>query len=215
MKTFKDYVNESKNQPFDTIPHQKFKKVWIRISKETTPDAESMQRKFGGDIYGFLATKHNLAAGYIVSSLNKSEKEEFGKDAFRVSSEKTFTTTIAKIDLKVGKVIFLDNEAYEEGEIKWQSPMVFDRLIIDNNEKALKAFNVDMKYLKLVYIRTKVDAIGYIEDDPYYDFVIMFDGSKTYQKAVNLISKVASDFDIYLIDYDPKEHEIKIKWSNK
>jgi hypothetical protein len=142
MKKFKEYISESKNQPFYTIPHPKFKKVWIRTSKETTPDADSMQRKFGGDIYGFLATKHNLAAGYIISSLSKYEKEEFGKDSFRVSSEKTFTTTIAKIDLKAGKVIFLDNEAYEEGEIKWQSPMAFDRLVIDNNEKALKAFNV-------------------------------------------------------------------------
>jgi hypothetical protein len=138
---FKEYINEDTDKPFNS-DETEYKKVYIRTKNQTTPDKDSMQKSFGGDIYGFIATKYNNAAGYIVSSLSNAEKKDFGSDAYRVSSEKTHTTTVAKIDLKKGKITFLDNEEYEEGNLKWQSPMAFTRLLIDNNTKAAKAFGL-------------------------------------------------------------------------
>lgn len=134
MKTFKELINESKDAPFNAEELTGYKKTYVRTSGQSTPDSQSMQKSFGGTIYGFLATKSNMAAGYIVSSVTKTEQKEFGQNVVRVSSEKTFTTTIAKIDTKKGKITFIDNEAYENGEVKWLSPMAYNRLILDKEE---------------------------------------------------------------------------------
>lgn len=90
-------------------------------------------------IAGWIATKANMAGGYAIYLIGKAEQKDFGKNAIRLVWKKG--TTIAKIDAKKGKLIFIDNEAYTEGEVKYQTPMAYDRLFIDdsiNGKKLIK-----------------------------------------------------------------------------
>jgi hypothetical protein len=121
MKTFKEFIQES------------VKKVLYRENGDITSTSSEYSNPMADpkNIAGFIATKANISEGYAVYLLSKEEQKEFGKDALRIVWSKG--TTIVKIQAKKGKIIFLDNDAYEEGNIKWQSPMAYDRLVIDDS----------------------------------------------------------------------------------
>ena len=93
-------------------------------------DVEKHIKRFDVKPLGFMTTKNNMAAGYIIVELTRYEKEEFGNGVFRLFSEKTFTTTVAKINIKKGVVTFIDSDAYAVVELKWLSPMKYDKIMV-------------------------------------------------------------------------------------
>jgi len=126
---------EVKDTPLGATALDGYKKVYIREEgRYSTPDSDSMVKSYGGTIYGWLSTKYNIAAGYIISSVTTAERKEFGDNIVRISNEGKFVTTIGKIDVKKGKIIFLDDDAYEKGDLKFQSPMAFKLLVLDKEE---------------------------------------------------------------------------------
>jgi len=125
------------------------KNVTIRTDGlKTTPDKESLATSFGGSVIGFLATKYNLASGYIVSTVTEDEIKEFGSGVVRISSEKTLTTSIGIINAEKGTVQFLNNDAYLEGNIKFLRAEKYDRLIVDT-EEGLRYLKQKMLYVEL------------------------------------------------------------------
>jgi 1-deoxy-D-xylulose 5-phosphate reductoisomerase len=127
--TFKNLINES---------GMNVKKVEYRengsISSTVEEYSHSMADK--SSVAGFIATKANIAEGYVIYLPTKEELSEFGKDALRVVWSKG--TTIVKVDAKKGKIYFLDNSAYEDGKVKYQSAMAYDRLVIDDSSNGNK-----------------------------------------------------------------------------
>ncbi len=112
-----------------------YKKVYLRAKgHNSTLSSELLDKPFASQsaVLGWFATRANMAQGYIIQELNSIEQKEFG-DAFRIIGIKG--TTIAKFNLKKGVVYFLDNEVYAETtKIKYQTPMAFHRLFIDDNK---------------------------------------------------------------------------------
>ena len=133
LKSFKEFTNEA-----DTLPKRGLLREPSHPTTSTSGEySHAMADK--NNVVGFLGTKHNNAEGYAIYTLSSDEAKEFGKDAFRIVWSKG--TTIVKFNFRDGKVIFIDNEAYADGELKWQSPMGYDRIVVDNTPKALKALS--------------------------------------------------------------------------
>jgi hypothetical protein len=128
----------------EAIPQEQLKRAEVRKDNKPTT-FESGAAKLGlkqSDVIGWFATKDNHALGYTIFEPTDFDKKEFGNDCFRIYSNNTDTANIVKLNLKGGMVSFLDGNAYENGSIKWQSPMPYNRLYIDGNSKAMKAFGV-------------------------------------------------------------------------
>ena len=100
------------------------------------------------NVIGWFATKYNPAGGYVVFELDDYDKKEFGtKNVYRVLHTKG--TTIVKLDLKKGKVSFIDNEYYTENDaIKYERPFIYEILFMDNTKYAFDGFGLT-KILKL------------------------------------------------------------------
>ena len=121
-----------------------YKKVYLRTAgRDSVLDSEQLKHPYAmqGYVVGWFATKANMASGYTIQELSPEERDEFGKNAFRIISLKG--TTVAQINLKKGTVRFADNEYYADNmKMRYKSPMAFHRLFIDNTNKAKKAFGV-------------------------------------------------------------------------
>jgi len=128
----------------EAIPYESLKRIEIRVEGRST-HVDAKVRKLGIDshrVIGWFATKYNKAAGYVIFEPTQYEKEEFGKDCFRIYNANHDIGGIVTFNLKKGTVKFIDDEAYVEGEIKFLSAMPYSRLFIDNNSRSIKAFNV-------------------------------------------------------------------------
>ena len=142
---YKTFLKESNYVPASQgVPQEDLKNTWVRTKDYPSSTLDSEQLKMPDanqrKVVGWFATKYNMAYGWVIQEASDLDKKEFGKDVFRIYSDKG--TSIAKFDLKKGKVYYLDNEAYEEGKIKFERPFMYDRLLIDNNKKAFKAFGI-------------------------------------------------------------------------
>lgn len=89
---------------------------------------------------GWFSTSRNPALGHSLFILTPEDKAEFGNDAFRQATSKG--TSIVKLNLKTGTVSFLDNDAYENGNIKYLPASAYRKLYIDGSPKARKAFGI-------------------------------------------------------------------------
>ncbi len=127
------------------IPQEDLKNVYVRGKDHSSTAMDSELTKMYGanqkDVIGWFATKYNMSEGYVIQELSSADSKEFGKDAFRIYYHKG--TNVVKFDLKKGKVYFIDNSYYAENDkVKWQTPMAYHRLFIDNSAKAFKKFNI-------------------------------------------------------------------------
>jgi len=118
----------------DIVEFKEYANVWYRNNGHTTSTTDVYHNSMAhaSNVIGFIATKANNGEGYAVYKPTVSELKEFGSDIFRLVWSKG--TTIVKIDIKSDKLYFLDNTKYEDGIIKFQSPIKFTRLILDKKE---------------------------------------------------------------------------------
>ena len=84
------------------------------------------------DVVGWLANKYNMAFGWVLLNTTTVEKSEFGQDALRTYNCRTNTTSIIKVNPLTGTYAFLDNEAYLDGEIKYEKMEAYNRLVMDD-----------------------------------------------------------------------------------
>lgn len=141
MKTLNTLLSEGKIKlnPAKTI---------LRDSGRTTADYFA----YKGSPIGWFANKTNMAVGWAVYPLDKADlawfkaEKESTDNVFRVASEKG--TSLVKINLKSNRMKWFDNKTYTETDkISWDKQWYsWDRMIIDNNARALKAFNTDGDY---------------------------------------------------------------------
>ena len=122
------------------------KRVYVRApgSRHTTPDSPwYLDTPLDIDLcIGWFATVYNPAVGHSIYALTDYEKAEFGDDAFRQATEKG--TSIVKFNLKTGMVWFSETgDDYNEGELKYQRPVAYRKLYIDNTPTAFAAFGID------------------------------------------------------------------------
>ena len=110
------------------------------------PEATKLFNLRQEDVLGWFATKQNIAFGWCLINTTDAEKEEFGSDALRTYSYRTESTCIVKINPEKGTYAFIDNEAYTNGEIKFDKMTPYNRLVVDvtENHEALmmKILNV-------------------------------------------------------------------------
>ena len=98
------------------------------------------------NLIGWFANKYNMADGWTIFDTTSSEKREFGRDALRTYDDNKKSVNIAKFNLKKGTYAFLDSKAYEEGEIRYERPSVYNRVRVVDSPRALKAFGVSKSY---------------------------------------------------------------------
>lgn len=127
------------------IPQEDMKRAEVRSGKGATTYFDSGASKYGlspSDLVGWFANKYNMASGWSIFVASPEDKSEFGSDVFRTYTDKTHSTSIIKFNLKKGTYAFLDNKAYEEGDIKFEKMSPYSRLLIDNVGKAYNAFGI-------------------------------------------------------------------------
>lgn len=96
------------------------------------PEANKLGLK-DESVVGWFANKYNMAFGWKLLKLTPEEQAEFGTTALRTYSCQTETTSIIKINPFTGTYAFLDNQAYLEGEVKFEKMEAYNRLIMDDN----------------------------------------------------------------------------------
>jgi len=123
---------------------QKFKNITealkrVEVRKDGTTDVPS-SNKFGlgkDTVIGWFSNKHNPAFGWSIHKLGPADKEFQGKGVFRSLQDEKMTTSIIKFDFQKGTYAFLDNKAYENGEIKFEKMSPYSKFIVDD-EKLIK-----------------------------------------------------------------------------
>jgi len=94
------------------------------------------------DSIAWLSNKHNEAYGWTILKASDEIKKEFGQDVYRSYNEHRKTANIVKINLEKGTFAFLNNEAYEEGIIKFEKMTPYKQILIDPVDKAFDEFNI-------------------------------------------------------------------------
>lgn len=128
----------------EAIPQENLKRAFVR-DHEMTSDNTRLIKPYGfrnEDIIGWFATTHNIASGWLILRSSNEDKREFGEQAFRSISAHHGTMSIIKINLRTGTYAFLDNKAYEEGQVVFQRLAAYDRLIIEPTNIAFEEFNI-------------------------------------------------------------------------
>ena len=86
----------------------------------------------------WFSNKYNPAGGWTLHDTTPAEKKEFGKDSLRSMSD-TGKTSIIKFDLKKGTYAFVDNDAYEQGDVKFEKMVPYQKVVLKNKD-SLKFF---------------------------------------------------------------------------
>ena len=142
MKTLKALLSEGK------IKLNPAKTIVRGVGGKT----DKMSTYSGSDPIGWFSNKHNKAVGWAIYPLDKGDLKWF-KDSkestdmvFRVASDKG--TSIVKINLKSNRILWFDNAKYvDTDKITWEKRWwAWDTLLIDNNTRAMNAFNTDGVY---------------------------------------------------------------------
>lgn len=118
--------------------------VRAEISKKDNLYFPQSAKSYGlneSDIVGWFSNSHN-SFGWVLFSTNESEKSEFGSDVLRSYSDGTNSTSIIKINPSSGTYAFIDNKAYEDGEIKYEKFLPYRKLVVRNTPEAIKLFGM-------------------------------------------------------------------------
>lgn len=110
-----------------------FKRSTVRTSEKAHLEPEAAE--FGlkkENVIGWFATKYNMAFGWALLRLTENEQAEFGPTAIRTYSSQTNTCNIVKINPVTGTYAFLDNEAYLEGQVKFDRMESYNRIVIND-----------------------------------------------------------------------------------
>ncbi len=116
-----------------TFRQNKETKYGIVRKSYLEPEATSLYGLKDENVVGWFANKYNMAGGWVILDTTEEEKREFGAFAFRTYNYHSETTCIIKINPYKGTYAFIDNKAYEEGEIRYEKMEAYNRLIMDNN----------------------------------------------------------------------------------
>lgn len=124
------------------------RKVYVRPSGNNS-DTQNFTIYKQDTPIGWFANKHNMADGWAIFPLSIYDLEMLKESGvspnmvYRVASDKG--TTIVKINLKTNRMVWSDDKKFAETDkIFWEKRWVtWDRLAIDNNARAFKAFNTD------------------------------------------------------------------------
>lgn len=143
MKTLPEFLNEAR---IKIDP----KKVYIRDSERPDTHNDTVYKQ--DQPIGWFANRHNMAFGWAIFPLSSYDKEMMRDSGmktdmvYRVASDKG--TTIVKINLKSNRMVWSDDKKFAETDkIVWEKRWVtWDRLAIDNNARAFKAFNISGEF---------------------------------------------------------------------
>jgi hypothetical protein len=127
------------------LPQEDARAVFFRFadSRARRDDRGSDQYGLEPDaIIGWFSTNHNPADGWLVYDTTDAEKAEFGEYVKRTYSARTESTSLVRFNLETGTYAFIDNEAYTEGEIKFDRATRYRKLIIENTVDASVAFRI-------------------------------------------------------------------------
>lgn len=116
-----------------------FKRLEIRVGSPTTVPTSNAFGLSKSTVIGWFCNKHNFG-GWSIHNLSAKDKKEFGgRGVFRTLQDDKMTTSIIRFDFKKGTYAFLDNEAYENGDMKFEKMTPYSNVIIDAM-KILKTF---------------------------------------------------------------------------
>jgi len=133
MITFREFLNEgTDNHPFfmhDVLIPHKAKYDIIKADGTLTnpkdlgwgsPNLTASDMPYYIGTIGYRVVGKEV--GYELFELNDYDKKEFGSsNVFMVSGERMIHQTRTIVKIKGQKIYFIDNEAYENGEIKFES----------------------------------------------------------------------------------------------
>ncbi|MGL6228577.1 MAG: hypothetical protein ACRC3J_05110 [Culicoidibacterales bacterium] len=117
----------------------------LLVNKVVTTDFDAPKFNLSGgkDQAMFIAYK-NKPAGIALVPADSATRKEFGTGVFRIAKGETngMDGYVVKVDLAKGNLYFVDNNAYTEGNLKWQKAVKLQRVILRNREDILKAYNI-------------------------------------------------------------------------
>jgi hypothetical protein len=118
---------------------EEFKRFKVRKDGRPT-DVKS--NEFGlsqKTVIGWFSNKHN-SFGWSIHRLGRDDKEFQGKNVFRTFQDEKGTTSIIKFDFNKGTYAFLDNKAFENGDIKFEKMSPYSGFVADSEDikKGLK-----------------------------------------------------------------------------
>jgi hypothetical protein len=85
-------------------------------------------------VIGYINSKSN-PIGWSIHTTTSEEKREFGSSAVRILSGNG-NTFIAKVNIKTGTWQVIDNNAYTNGELKYDRATRYTSVHLDNEENA-------------------------------------------------------------------------------
>lgn len=129
----------------EAVNPDKIRRGWIRDRPlDYEPDgARRLYNLKAPDLIGWFANKYNLASGWHLYKATDAEKREFGRDVVRSFSDWKKTTSIIRFNLTTGTYAFVDNEAYLNGDVRFDKMTAYDRIIIEPTDLAYAEFNID------------------------------------------------------------------------
>ena len=139
MSKYQDFLTESKalDQYIDNNEYAKTANYTVAKNVNVVPDGQLFRLPgYGREQIATVEQKGNTSINAIFAA-DAYSKKEFGKNVFRISTplsnpNSNFHRSIVRIDVKKGKMAFLNQEKYEAGVIKWERPLMFRQLGISD-----------------------------------------------------------------------------------
>lgn len=117
------------------LPQEKAKRTEVRKkgAQNTSVDKNSHGLN-SSNVVGWFSNKYN-AWGWSLHKLTPDEAKEFGSSMVFRSLSDSGNTSIIKFNLAKGTYAFLDNEAYEEGDIKFEKASPYTKVVVDTDKQ--------------------------------------------------------------------------------
>lgn len=139
MSKYQDYLDEGRelDQYADSVEYAKTANYTVAKNVNIVPDYQLWRLPgYGREQIATVEQKGNTTIRAIFAA-DAYSKKEFGQNVFRISTplsdpNSEFHRSIVRIDVKKGKMAFINNEKYEEGIIKWERPLMFRQLGISD-----------------------------------------------------------------------------------
>jgi hypothetical protein len=200
-----------------------------RENGDVTNPSEELKKEFhnideiGSEIIGQVFTEGNPVKGYVLCNITEKEKKLFqnGKPLdtpiYRIYSEKTLTTNVVQMDLKNGKIIFMDKEeSWKNAEEVEYKNLFFDDLtpdltktILGNEDYKLSGlsneFAIHTKDIKLKEEKQEISKDGLIQLEDKFQ-----DQNKSKENEGYKLSGVSNEFVIHTKDVRLKEEKQEI-----
>ena len=118
----------------------------LKVHKNVTTDYNSPKHSLsGGSKQAMFIAYKNKPAGIALVPADDETRREFGDGTFRIAKGETnhMDGHVVKIDLKTAKLYFIDNEAYLNGDVKWQRPINLTKAILRNEADINKTYKTN------------------------------------------------------------------------